>query len=129
MNNVALDDALEARGWLGILRSVGDEIVQLGFEIRDEAPAQLFQVHIARPHHGGRILILDQRQQEMLERGVLMMPLVGESKRPVKRLFEATRKRWHFRFSSFVSDAPPRESLFLHYALQRMLMLSSEVHD
>ena len=90
MDDGALDDALEARGRLGILRSVGDQIVEFGFQISDEAPAQLLQIHVARPHHRGGILILDQRQQKMLQRGVLMVPLIGERERPMKRLFEAT---------------------------------------
>ena len=91
----ALDDALEAGGRLGILGAVGDQIVEFGFEIGDEAAAQLVQIDIARPHDGGRVLIFDQREQEVLERGVFMMALVGERQRPVERLFEAAREGWH----------------------------------
>ncbi len=97
---------------LRILRAVGDQIVQLGFEIGDKAAAQLFQIDVARPHHRGRILIFDQRQQEMLQRRVFVVALIGESQRPMKRLFEAARERGHFNFSSFVLDASPRNHFF-----------------
>ena len=103
----ALNDALEAGGRLGILGAVGDEIVEFGFEIGDEAAAQLVQVDVAGPHHRRGILILDQRQQQVLERGVFVMALIGERQSPVERLFEAARERGHFRFSSFVLDVPP----------------------
>ncbi len=95
VNHRALNDALEAGGRLGIFRPVGDEIVEFGFEIGDEAAAQLFEIHIAGPHDGGRILIFDQREQEMFQRRVFVVPLIGERQCPVKRLFKAARERGH----------------------------------
>ena len=85
----ALDDALEAGGGLGILRPVGDQIVELRFQISDETAAQLVQVDIARPHNGCRVLIFDQCEQQVLERGVFVVALVGECQSPVERLFKA----------------------------------------
>ena len=85
----ALDDALEAGGGLGILPAVGDEVVQFRFEIGHEIPSQLLEIDVARPHHRGGILVFDQRQQQVLERGVFVVTFVGERKRPVERLFEA----------------------------------------
>ena len=85
----ALDDALEASCRFEIFGAVGDQIVQLGFEIGDRTPAQLLQVDVARSHHRRGVLIFDQRQQEMLERSVFVMALVGKRKRTVERLFEA----------------------------------------
>ena len=46
---------------------------------------------------GRRILVLDQRQQEMLERRIFMVTLVGERQRAMERLFEAARKTGHSR--------------------------------
>ena len=89
MDDRALDDALEAGGRLGILGSVGDEVVQFRFEIGDEATAQLLQIDIAGPHDRRRILIFDQREQKVLQRGVFMVAFIGERERPMKRLFEA----------------------------------------
>ena len=108
----ALDDALEAGGRLEVLGAVGDQIVEFRFEVGDEAAAQLFQVDVARPHDRRRVLILDQREQQMLQRRVFMMTLVGERERPVERLFEAARERGHFNFSSFVLGASPRNHFF-----------------
>ena len=124
----ALDDALEAGGGLGILGAVGDQIVEFRFEIGDETAAQLVQIDIARPHDRRRVLILDQREQQVLERGVFVMALVGERQSPVERLFKAAREGGHFNVSSFVLAVPP-ESLLLHDALQRMLMFAGKVHD
>src|SRR5207342_1311244 len=103
------------------------QIVELGFQISDETAAQLVQIDVARPHDGGSVLIFDQREQEVLERGVLMMAFVGERQSPVERLFKAAREGWHFNFSSSVWRPP--ESLLLHDALQRMLMFAGKVHD
>ena len=90
-----------------ILGAVGDQIVEFGFEIGDQATAQLVEVDIAGPHHRRRVLILDQGEQQMLERGVFVMALVGERQGPVERLFETTRERRHFSVSSFVLAVPP----------------------
>ena len=98
MDHGALDDALKAGGRLGILGPVGDEIVEFGFEIGDEAAAQLVQIDIARPHHRRGVLIFDQRQEQVLERGVFMMALIGQRQGPVERLFKAARERWHFQY-------------------------------
>ena len=108
-------------------RAVGDQIVEFGFEVGDEAAAQLVEIDVARPHHRRGVLIVDQRQQQMLQRRVFVMALIGESQRPVKRLFEAARERGHFNFSRLYWKLPP-ESLLFHDALQRMLMFAGKVH-
>ena len=102
----ALDDALEAGGRLGILGAIGDQIVELGFQISDETAAQLVQIDVARPHDRGGVLVFDQREQEVLERGVFVMAFVGERQSPVERLFKAAREGWHFNFSSSVLASP-----------------------
>ena len=110
----ALDHALEACGRLGILRPVGDEVVEFGFHVGDKVAAQLLDVDIAGAHHGAGILVVDQRQQQMLERRIFVVALVGERERPVKRLFEAARECWHQCLfvvgvgSSFKSVVAPR---------------------
>ena len=91
----ALDHALEAGGRLGILGAVGDQVFEFGFEIGRQAAPQLVEIDIAGAHHRGGVLIVDQREQQMLERGVFVMALVGERQRAVERLFEAARERWH----------------------------------
>ncbi len=91
----ALDHALEAGGRLAILGAVGDQVFQLGFEIGDQAAAQLVEIDVAGAHHGRSILVVDQRQQQMLERRVFVMTFVGECKGAVKRLLEAAGKGRH----------------------------------
>ena len=105
----ALDHALEAGGRLGILAAVGDQVLELGFDIGDEVAPQLVEIDIAGAHHRGRVLVVDQRQQQMLQRRVFVVALVGERERPVKRLLEAARESWHQSLTSLFPcqfDAP-----------------------
>ncbi len=96
MDHGALDHALEPGRWLGVLVALGHEIVEFGLDIGGQAALELFQIDIAGAHHGGRILVFEQRKKQMLQRGVFVVALIGERERPVKRLFEATRKSWHY---------------------------------
>ncbi len=74
---------------LEFLRTVGDEVLQLGFDIGDEIAPQLVGIDVARLHHGSRVLIVDEREQQVLERCVFVMTLVSERERAMERLFEA----------------------------------------
>ena len=91
----ALDDALEAGGGLRILVVAGDQIVELGVDVGENGMLQFFEVDIAGAHDGGCLDIVDQREQQVLERRILMMTFVGESKRLVKRLFQALGESRH----------------------------------
>ena len=91
----ALDHPLEPGGRLGILVAVAHQILELAFEIGGEAAPQLVEVDIARPHDRRGILIVDQREQKMFQRGVFVMALVGERQRAVQRLFKVARKSGH----------------------------------
>ncbi len=107
MNHRALDHALESGGRLGVFAPFRDQVVQLGFDVGGEAALELVEIDIAGPHHRGGVLVLEQRQQKMLQCGVLVMPLIGEGKRPVERLFEASRKSWHYSpVFTFVAGRP-----------------------
>ena len=92
----ALDDALESGGGFAVFRAVGDQVLQLGFQIGDQAAPQLVEIDVAGAHHGGGVLVVDQRQQKVLKRRVFVVALVGERQRTVKRLFEAAREGWHY---------------------------------
>ena len=96
MDHGALDHALEPGGGLGILVALGHQVVELGLDVGDEAALELLEVDIAGAHHGGRVLILDQRQQEMFQRGVFVVALVRERERAVQGLLEAAGKSWHY---------------------------------
>ncbi len=89
MDHGALDHPLEAGGRLAILAAVGDQVVELGFQVAGEIALELLGVDVARTHHRGGVLVVDQREQQMLERGVFMVAFVGERQRPVEGLLEA----------------------------------------
>ena len=97
MNHRALDHALEAGGRLGVVGAVGDQIFELGFEIIDETGAQLVEIDAAGAHHGRRIRVIDQRQQKMFERRILVMTLVCNRQRTMQGLFKALGKSRHSR--------------------------------
>jgi hypothetical protein len=87
VNHGALDDALKARGRLRVLAAIGDQIFEFGLEIVDEAAAQLVEIDAASAHHGRCIGVVDQRQQQMFERRVLVVTLVRDRQRAMQGLF------------------------------------------
>ena len=93
----ALDHALEAGGRLGVVGAVGDQVFEFGFEIIDETGAQLVEIDAAGAHHGRRIAIIDQRQQKVFQRRILMMTLVCDRERTMQGLFKALGKSRHSR--------------------------------
>ena len=93
----ALDHTLEARRRLGVVGAVGHQIFEFGLEIVDETGAQLVEIDAARPHHRRRIRVIDQRQQKVFKRRVLMMTLVCNRQRTMQGLFKALGKSWHSR--------------------------------
>jgi hypothetical protein len=95
-----LDDTLEAGRGLGILVGIVHEVLKLAFEVGSKAAPQLVEINVACPHDRRRILVVQQRQQQMLEGGVFVMTLVRERQCAVQGLFEIARKRWHVRFRS-----------------------------
>ena len=97
MDHGTLDHALESGRRLGIVVAVVDQVLQFAFEIGGQTPAQLVQLDIARPHHRGGVLIVEQGKQKVLKRGVLMMTLIGERQGAMQGLFEVARERWHVR--------------------------------
>ena len=97
VNHRALDHALEACGRLGVVRAISHQIFEFGFEIVDEARAQLVEIDAAGTHHRRRIRVIDQRQQKVFERRILMMTLVCNRQRTMQGLFKALGKSWHSR--------------------------------
>ena len=95
MDHGALDDALEAGRRLGVLAAVGDEIVEFVIDVFAQILAQHVEIDRTGAHHGGGVGIVDQTQQQMLERRIFVMPLIGDGERAVKRLFEIAREGRH----------------------------------
>ena len=86
MDDRPLDDALEPGRRLGVLVTVGDQVVELGIDIFGEIALELIHVDVARPHHGDRVPVVDQGQEQMFERRVFVAALVGEREGAVERL-------------------------------------------
>ncbi len=80
----ALDHALETGGRLGVIGAVGHQVFELGFEIVDQTGAQLVEIDAAGTHHRRRIGIIDQRQQKVFERRILVMTLVCNRQRAMQ---------------------------------------------
>ena len=76
MDDGALDDALEAGGRLRILVVSGDQVGKFVVDVVGNGLAQGIQVDVTRTHDRCSIGIVDQCQQQMLERGIFVMPLV-----------------------------------------------------
>ncbi len=95
MDDRALDDALEAGGRLGVLVITGDQVGEFVIDIFDERLAQRVEVDVAGAHDGGRIGVVDQGEQQMLERRIFVMPLVGKGQCLMERLLKTRRKCWH----------------------------------
>ena len=84
----ALDDALEAGGRLGVLAALGDEVFELLIDIFDEVFVSTSRSTDAGAHDGGGVLVVDQAQQQMFERRIFVVALVGDGESPMERLFE-----------------------------------------
>ena len=78
MDHRALDDALEGRRRLRVLVISGHQVIELAVDIIRQRTAQLFQIDVASTHDGTGVLIVDQGEQEMFERGVLVMAFIGQ---------------------------------------------------
>ncbi len=71
---------------------VGDEVRELRVDVFDEVAAQHVEIDVAGAHDRGRVLVVDEGEEQVLERGVFVAALVGKREGPVEGLFEAARK-------------------------------------
>ena len=96
MNDRPLDDALKSRRRLGVLAILTDQIVEFLVDIFAEILSQKIEIDRTGPQHGGGIAILGQTEQQMLKRGIFVMPFIGDGQGPVQRLFEIAGERRHW---------------------------------
>ena len=97
MENGALDDALEPAGRGRIGPGVGDQRAEFIVEIMFDAGPKFVAADPAGGHHLGRMFVVDQRDQQMLERRIFVATAVRFLKRIVQRLFEFASETWHDR--------------------------------
>ena len=119
MDHRPLDHALEASRRLRLLAAGADEVLQLGVDVIGEIGPELLEIDIAGAHQCGGILIVDQREQQVLESRVFVPALIGERQRTVQSLVEVARERGQFRLRNRL--------LLFHDALQRVLVLAREI--
>ena len=82
----ALQHALEAGGRLGFGMVAADDVAELVVDIVAEVAAQPLDIDVAGPHDRDRVLVVDQRQQQVLEGGVVVPPVVGVGEGPAQGL-------------------------------------------
>ena len=88
-----LDDTLEARRRFSIgHRLVDHQAAQFLIEKGLEGVMQLIHVDIAGPQHSYGILVLGQGQQQMLQRGKLVLSAIGIGQGSVQGLFKHLRQ-------------------------------------
>jgi hypothetical protein len=83
----ALQHPLEPGGRLGFAVVASDDIAELVVDVIAQVAAQPLDIDIASPHDRDRVLVVDQRQQKVLEGGVIVPPVVGVGEGPTQGLF------------------------------------------
>ena len=76
----------------------------------------MFHIDIACPQHSPGVVVVTQRQQQVLERGVFMLPLVGIAQGAMETLFKFAGEGGHVLSNLF------------HCALEWMLVLAGKIH-
>ena len=92
MDNGALNDALERGRRARILAVLHDEAVQFFIDEIFEVAFERVDIDVAAGEHGDRLAVVGQRQQEVLERGELMVTLPSQVHCLMQGLFESARK-------------------------------------
>ena len=95
MEDRSLNHALEAAGRRRVGGAVRDKRSEFMVEILLHAGAKLLPVYAASRHHLRRMLIVDQRDQEMFEGRILVPPAAGLSQCVVESLFEFASETRH----------------------------------
>src|SRR4029077_8854884 len=95
VKDCALDHALEAAGWRWIRGAVGNKSTELVVEILLDRSAKLVAADAAGGHDLRRMLVVDERNQQVLEGRILMAALAGLPQRVVEGLFEFASKTRH----------------------------------
>jgi hypothetical protein len=77
MGHGAVNHALEAGGRLGVVVRIEHEAGKIVVEISGELVPQQVDIDIASAHHRRRVAIVEQRQEQMLQRRIFVAALIG----------------------------------------------------
>ena len=69
-----------------------DEAFEFAVDVIPQGDLQCRHIDVAGLHYACRIDIIDQGEEEMLQRGVFVPPLVGEGERLMQGFFEIPGK-------------------------------------
>ena len=97
MDDGALDDALEGGGRTRILAVGHDETVEFLVDEFLEIGLERLDVDIAAGQDRDGVAVLGQGQQQVLERGELVVAFAGQVHRRMEGLFETAGERGHVR--------------------------------
>ena len=92
MHHGAMDHALEARGRLRFAILVENEVGKLLVEEIGDLGPKPVEIDIAGPHDGCRVAVVDKRQEQVFQRGVFVMALVGIFDGAMEQFFQAVRE-------------------------------------
>ena len=95
MQNRPLDHPLEARSRRGIALLAGLKRLIFLIEVLLHDIPEVAKLDPAGLHHGGSVGIVDQREQQVLQRGVLVAAIRGMSERGMQGLFKVLGKTGH----------------------------------
>ncbi len=90
MDDSALNDPLKSGCGFGINIGVGNKVAEFSVNILHQIASEQIQVNPAGPHHGGRICIIGQRVEQMLQSRIFLTPLIGLSQSVVESFFETS---------------------------------------
>lgn len=79
---------------MGLESSVAldDQVLEFGVDVFDQVPLERVEIDIAGAHDRRRVLVFHKGEQEMFERRVFLLPLVGEGQGLMQGLFKASRE-------------------------------------
>ena len=88
MDRGALQHPLEPGSRLDVFVVVADQALQFCVHIVAQILGKLVHIHIAGAQDRDRVLIVGQREQQMLERREFVVPVTGVAERPMEGLFK-----------------------------------------
>ena len=91
----ALNNALKPAGRRRIRFPFEPQRFKLGIEIMGNGVFQLTRIHTAGDHHLRGMDVIDEREEEMLQRRIFVLSACGRAQRIVQGGFQFSGKRWH----------------------------------
>src|SRR5262249_16829277 len=95
MHRGTLHDALEPRGGQGLAGILGDDALEPVVDERLEIVAQAVDVDAAGLQDRDRVVILGHGEQQVLEGGVFVAALAGQTERAMEGLLEVLGQHGH----------------------------------